>query len=107
MEQEGLYWARAANERAAGATLLYSRINSGLFYVFPTCKDFIRTLPTMVSDDKKPEEYKKEGQDHCVDSVRYAVMSRPELSDAPEVPPPSMRLPTLDELKPSYAHKWI
>jgi hypothetical protein len=106
MEGRGLYWSRAANERASGSTQLYSMINSGRLYVFRTCVDFIRTLPTMVADEKKPEEYKKEGQDHVIDDARYGVTSRPEIAMASK-PRPALRLPTLDELKPLNRSAWI
>lgn len=51
-----------------------------LLYVFSTCRDLIRTMPNMVHDEKRPEDMKdsKQGaEDHDVDMLRYACMSRP------------------------------
>lgn len=39
--------------------------------VFDTCYDFIRTVPTCVYDDKKPEDLDTTGEDHCADDFRY------------------------------------
>jgi hypothetical protein len=42
------------------------------------CKDFIRTVPILIHDDKKVEDINTDGEDHAGDETRYAVMSRPE-----------------------------
>ena len=41
------------------------------------CKDAIRTLPMMQHDDNRPEDLDTEAEDHAVDDIRYACMSRP------------------------------
>jgi hypothetical protein len=41
------------------------------------CKDAIRTLPMQQHDDNRPEDLDTEGEDHVVDDIRYACMSRP------------------------------
>jgi len=46
--------------------------------VSPSCKDFIRTVPVLIHDEKKVEDCDTTGEDHCADEARYAVMSRPE-----------------------------
>lgn len=46
-------------------------------YVFNTCKDFIRTIPTLMYDDHKPEDLDSSGEDHAADEWRYFCMSRP------------------------------
>lgn len=43
----------------------------------PLCKAAIRTVPTLVYDELKPEDCNTEGEDHCPDRDRYACMSRP------------------------------
>jgi hypothetical protein len=48
------------------------------FTVSPACKDFIRTVPILIHDDKKVEDIDTSGEDHAADESRYAVMSRPE-----------------------------
>jgi hypothetical protein len=46
-------------------------------YVFDTCRNLIRTLPTMQHDPRRPEDMDSTGDDHCADALRYAVTSRP------------------------------
>ena len=53
---------------------------------FATSRDIIRTLPAMQHDDARPEDIDTESEDHCCDSVRYGVMSRPFVRDAVKKP---------------------
>ena len=46
-------------------------------YFFDTCRDSIRTIPTLQHDEKRPEDLDSDGEDHAADEIRYAVMSRP------------------------------
>lgn len=48
-----------------------------MLYVFETCKDFIRTVPALPHDPKKPEDVDTSAEDHVADEARYACMSRP------------------------------
>lgn len=48
-----------------------------MFYVFPTCRDFIRTVPLLQHDMDKPEDLDTDAEDHAADTARYACMSRP------------------------------
>ncbi len=53
---------------------------------FSTSRDIIRTLPAMQHDDARPEDIDTDAEDHCCDSVRYGVMSRPFVQDMKEEP---------------------
>lgn len=44
---------------------------------FSTCRDSIRTIPTLQHDSGRPEDLDTEGEDHAADDWRYACMSRP------------------------------
>jgi hypothetical protein len=48
-----------------------------MLYVFKTCTDFIRTVPSLQHDPDKPEDLDTEGEDHVADEARYGCMSRP------------------------------
>lgn len=48
-----------------------------MFYVFNTCKNFIRTIPLLMYDEHKPEDLDTDGEDHIADAWRYMLMSRP------------------------------
>jgi hypothetical protein len=43
----------------------------------PACGYFNRTVPSLVSDDHKPEDVDSDGEDHAADEARYLVMSMP------------------------------
>lgn len=51
--------------------------------IFDTCKNLIRTLPSMVHDNLKPDDISDSGEDHAPESIRYGVMSRPRLGVLP------------------------
>ena len=48
-----------------------------MFYVFNTCKHFIRTIPLLLYDEHKVEDIDTDGEDHIADMWRYVLMSRP------------------------------
>jgi hypothetical protein len=70
-------------------------------FIFDTCLDLVRVMPLMIHDPANPEEMLKKGmEDHAVDCLRYAVMSRSFIKRMPEprTPPRSLNTMTLDEL---------
>jgi len=48
-----------------------------MLYVFSSCRDFIRTVPTLQHDPMKAEDLDTSSEDHIADEARYACMSRP------------------------------
>ena len=65
-----------------GKMQLHERLRFGedgrpMMYVFSTCKDFIRTIPTLCYDEHKVEDIDTAGEDHIYDETRYFLMSRP------------------------------
>ena len=54
-----------------------------MLYVFKTCTDFIRTVPSLQHDPDKPEDLDTEGEDHIADEARYGCMSRPWIPHKP------------------------
>jgi hypothetical protein len=48
-----------------------------MLFVFATGRHLIRTLPMMQHDPYNPEDLDTEAEDHAVDELRYACMSRP------------------------------
>jgi hypothetical protein len=51
-----------------------------MFYAFSTCKHLLRTIPIMQHDENFPEDMDTDLEDHAVDELRYALMSRPYLA---------------------------
>lgn len=50
-----------------------------MMYFFDTCDAIIRTLPIMQHDKSNAEDLDTDAEDHAVDEVRYACLSRPYL----------------------------
>lgn len=46
-------------------------------YVFSDCLDFIRTVPMMPRDEKKPDDVDTTAEDHAGDETRYRVLAPP------------------------------
>ena len=47
------------------------------FYVFNTCKNFIRTIPALLYSDSNVEDVNTKLEDHIYDDWRYMCMDRP------------------------------
>lgn len=77
-----VYFNKGDNDRLAGWLMCHYYLafdNNGksMFYVFSNCKNFIRTIPTLIYDDKKVEDLDTDAEDHIADEWRYFCMSRP------------------------------
>jgi hypothetical protein len=48
-----------------------------MFQVFNTCVNTIRTIPTLVYDEKHVEDVDTDGEDHIYDQCRYVMMDHP------------------------------
>jgi hypothetical protein len=48
-------------------------------WVFDTCAQFIRTIPTLPRDERKPDDIDTDAEDHIADETRYRVTA-PRLS---------------------------
>lgn len=82
MEKCGVYFSPADHTRLAGKMqfhyrLAFDDIGMPMFYVFKTCKQFIRTIPALVYDDAKVEDIDTDMEDHIYDECRYVFMEHP------------------------------
>ena len=82
MEREGVYFDKARKDRLSGLMQFHNRLafdDNGIpmFYVFNTCKNFIRNIPNLVYDQKKVEDVDTSAEDHDYDMARYVMMSNP------------------------------
>ena len=71
MARHGIYFDKADNTRLAGKMQCHYRLSFDengipMFYVFNTCKHFIRTIPQLLYDEKKVEDIDTEMEDHCL-----------------------------------------
>jgi hypothetical protein len=87
MIKEGVVPQKADNQRELGWQEMYRRMKDDQMYVFNTCFDFIRTIPAIQADSKKPEDItstNRGGEDHIADDTRYLCMSRPRITRPPK-----------------------
>ena len=79
-ERHGVYFEPGINDRINGWAEVHNRLyfdenNQAKFYVFRNCQDFIRTIPSLIYDEHKPEDLDTEGEDHDADAWRYGCMA--------------------------------
>lgn len=85
--------SRVAGWRVMRKMLAFERDEAGIvtrqpkLKFFSTCKHTIRTIPTLIHDENKPEDLDTDGEDHAADMVRYHLMTP---ISAPEVPESEM-----------------
>ena len=78
----GIYFEKGNNARISGKQQFHNRLRfdekgRAMFYIFNTCRHFIRTVPNLVYSTTHVEDIDTEGEDHAYDAVRYFFMSRP------------------------------
>lgn len=96
---------RGDNARQAGWEQIRMRLAADvpLLYFHESCENTIRTLPYLQHDEKNPEDLDTDAEDHAVDETRYAVMSRPGISNPKKTLSPldfsgARSMPTINEL---------
>lgn len=82
MERFRVFWSPGDNTRIAGKMqyhyrLAFDKNGRAMFYVFNTCKHFIRTIPALVYDEKNVEDIDTRQEDHIYDECRYVLMENP------------------------------
>ena len=80
--KHGVYFTPGDHKRIPGWMQCHYRLQFDAdgyprMYVLDSCKDFIRTIPSLQYDDHKVEEVDTDGEDHIADEWRYFCMSRP------------------------------
>lgn len=81
-ERVGVYFEKGDHERIAGLAQVHERLKFGedgrpRLYVFNTCRDFIRTIPSLIYSERRIEDVDTEGEDHIYDETRYCCMMNP------------------------------
>ena len=95
--RKGIFFRKGDNTRIAGKMQVHERLRFGpdgkpMMYIFNTCEDWIRTVPTLPYSQKKPEDIDSDAEDHAYDETRYFLMSRP-LTPTKKIP---KTMPTYD-----------
>lgn len=47
------------------------------FFVFSTCRHFIRTVPVLPRDERDPDDVDSDAEDHIADEWRYRLLAKP------------------------------
>jgi hypothetical protein len=90
-DRHKIYFDHGDNERIAGWIQVHERLKFGKdgrprMYVFNTCRDFIRTFPALIYDERKVEDVDSSMEDHIADETRYFCMANPVPARAQEIP---------------------
>ena len=86
----GLYFQKGDNKRVPGwmqchYRLMFDENGHPMFYCFDTCREFIRTIPTLQYDAHEDEDLDSDGEDHIADEWRYMCQARPITPMLPEM----------------------
>jgi len=81
MERAGVYFDKADHARISGKMQIHNRLafdedGKAMLYVFSNCRQFIRTMPTLVYDEADVEDVDTDCEDHIYDETRYVAMER-------------------------------
>ena len=81
-ESFGVYFDKGDNNRIPGWMQVHYRLQFDengvpMMYIFSNCEGFIRTMPSLVFSQNKPEDLDTDGEDHIADEVRYMCMAHP------------------------------
>ena len=103
MEQERVYFTPGDHSRLPGKMQLHYRLRFDengfpLFYVFNTCRNFIRTVPALTYGSRDPEDINTACEDHIYDMTRYVLMENPVTAPLP-IPPKRKGPDPLDVLR--------
>lgn len=109
-ERCGVYFERGDNRRVAGWMQLHNRLafdKNGIpmLYVFNTCRDFLRTVPTLQYSRTHPEDVDSDMEDHIADETRYLCMLVPIRAEQGQQPRRQVLLDPLDRPIVSYARR--
>ena len=67
-----------------------------MLYIFRTCREFLRTLPTLQYSKTYPEDVDSDLEDHIADETRYLCMMVPMLPEQAKAPKPIVLTDPLD-----------
>ncbi len=82
MARVGVRWDRADNTRKAGWEKMrrlfkassQERMEEAGLFIFSTCRNFIRTVPSLPRDSRDLDDLDTTAEDHIADACRYRIM---------------------------------
>ncbi len=78
--RQGIHFIPASNRRIDGWAIMHQYLHWDVnkkpqLLFFNTCYNSIRTIPSLVHDEHKPEDVDSQGEDHAADETRYILVS--------------------------------
>lgn len=86
MEGHELVYTQASNDRAGGAMLLYTMLQTGQLVIANTCKNTMAAIESRIHDKKEPVKVEKvigDPLDDVYDALRYCIYSYHEAERKP------------------------
>ncbi len=86
MAVQGVRWQKAKKDRCNGWEVMRNRFQQARngagpgLYVFSTCSQFIRTVPSLPRDEKNMDDVNSAAEDHVGDESRYRVMTPKQIA---------------------------
>ena len=95
--KNGVIAEPSPKNRLAGWNLMHEYLrlqedNKPKMMFFSNCVNSIRTIPTLIHDDNRPEDLNTKGDDHCADSISYALQYLHEGRSPKEESPVMLKL---------------
>ena len=109
-ERCGVYFERGDNRRVAGWMQMHNRFTFDergvpMMYIFSTCREFLRTVPTLQYSRTHAEDVDSDMEDHIADEARYLCMMVPMRPTHTAPPRAPKLLDPLDREVVYYAHR--
>lgn len=87
----GIYWRngvpvrKAINNRLAGVARVHEKLQlrpdkTPRLLIMDNCRNLIRTLPELVTDNTNPEDVDTDGEDHAFDAMKYLLFQLEPIS---------------------------
>ena len=108
-ENNGVAAEPSPKDRLAGWALFHeylrwSKNKPPKMRFFSTCLNAIRTIPTLIHDDRKPEDLDTDGEDHAADAISYTLLALHESKSPLPKDPIEIKLEKFKEKYSLSAH---
>jgi len=105
--RQGVDFYPASNRRIDGWSLLhqylfFNQTTAPRLIYFNTCYNSIRTIPSLVHDERKPEDLDTKGEDHAADVDRYFLLSLHERKPMAPINEVQKKLQQMKEKEESF-----
>lgn len=74
-DRSGISLTPSSNRRLPGWAIMHDYLVNGKMVFFYTCKNTIRTLPSLMHSKTNPEDLDTQQDDHAADALRYLLLT--------------------------------